>query len=233
MAPCSGLVYKEKKMKPEKEAYFTTANIQEAALEMLLSLETARTQRLPLALSEAAALLVLDMQEYFINPDSHAWVPSATAIIPGIQRLAAAFSGSGRPVVYTRHINDSGNAANMGKWWREIITEKNPMSAISNQLDSLGGLVIHKSQYDAFYQTSLEDLLVDFQVEQVVICGVMTHLCCETTARSAFMRGFQVFFAVDGTATYNRDFHQASLLNLSHGFAVPALVSELFAELEG
>jgi len=220
-------------MKPEKEAYFRSANIQEAALEMLLPLETARSRHLPLAVGEAAALLVLDMQEYFLNPDSHAWVPSAVAIIPGIQRLAAAFAGTGRPVFYTRHINDSQNAANMGKWWREIITEKNPLSAISTELDSWGGLVIHKSQYDAFYQTSLEDLLVDFQVDQVVICGVMTHLCCETTARSAFMRGYQVFFTVDGTATYNRDFHQASLLNLSHGIAVPVMVSELLAELEG
>jgi len=220
-------------MKPEKEAYFGSANIQEAALEMLLPLETARSRHLPLAVGETAALLVLDMQEYFLNPDSHAWVPSAVAIIPGTQRLAAAFAGSGRPVFYTRHINDSQNAANMGKWWREIITEKNPLSAISPELDSWGGLVIHKSQYDAFYKTSLEDLLVDFQVDQVVICGVMTHLCCETTARSAFMRGYQVFFTVDGTATYNRDFHQASLLNLSHGIAVPVLVSELLAELEG
>jgi len=220
-------------MKPEIEAYFTTDSIQEAALEMLLPFETARAKRLPLAISDTAALLVLDMQDYFINPDSHAWVPSAAAIIPGIQRLAAAFLGGGRLVVYTRHINDSGNAANMGTWWREIITEKNPMSAISDQLDSLGGLVIQKGQYDAFYQTSLEELLVDFQVEQVVICGVMTHLCCETSARSAFMRGFQVFFTVDGTATYNRDFHRASLLNISHGFAVPVLVSELLAELEG
>jgi len=51
------------------------------------------------------------------------------------------------------------------------------------------------------------------------------------TARSAFMRGFEVFFTIDGTATYNEGFHQATLLNLAHGFAKPVLVSELLARL--
>jgi bifunctional isochorismate lyase/aryl carrier protein len=220
-------------MKTGKEAYFTSENIQAEAHGMLALLGELKARRSPPALSPSAALLVLDMQDYFLNPDSHAFVPSAAAIVPGIKRLAAAFAGSGKPVFYTRHINDGENAANMGTWWREIITEKNPLSAISAQLDSLGGLVILKSQYDAFYRTSLNDLLVDFMVDQVVICGVMTHLCCESTARSAFMRGYEVLFAVDGTATYNRAYHQASLLNLSHGFAVPVLLSELLAELGG
>ena len=219
-------------MKEGKEAYFTPENIQAAAREMLAELDGLKVRRSQPDLSPSAALLVLDMQDYFLSTSSHAWVPSAAAILPGIKRLAAAFTGSGRPVFYTRHINDGENAANMGVWWREIISESDPLSAISTQLDTLGGLVILKSQYDAFYQTGLEELLVDFMVDQVLVCGVMTHLCCETTARSAFMRGYKVLFAVDGTATYNRDFHQASLLNLSHGFAVPVLVSALLAELE-
>ena len=91
--------------------------------------------------------------------------------------------------------------------------------------------VLDKSQYDAFYQTSLEGHLRAEGVTQVVICGVMTHLCCETTARSAFTRGFQVFFTVDGTATYNMDHHRATLVNLSHGFAVPVLVKDMVSAI--
>jgi isochorismate hydrolase len=60
----------------------------------------------------------------------------------------------------------------------------------------------------------------------------MTHLCCETSARSAFMRGFEVFFPIDGTATYNRDFHLATLRNLAHGFATMTTVRELLIKLE-
>ena len=46
------------------------------------------------------------------------------------------------------------------------------------------------------------------------------------------MRGFEVFFTVDGTATYNEELHRASLLTLSHGFAVPVLIDELLQIIE-
>jgi isochorismate hydrolase len=59
----------------------------------------------------------------------------------------------------------------------------------------------------------------------------MTHLCCETTARSAFMRGFAVFCLVDGMATYTAAFHQAALLNLAHGFSTLLLVDEALKAL--
>ncbi|MCK5430721.1 MAG: isochorismatase family protein, partial [Anaerolineales bacterium] len=97
------------------------------------------------------------------------------------------------------------------------------------ELNTDGGTVILKSTYDAFLDTSLDNILHDNKVEQVVICGVMTHLCCETTARSAFIQGFDVFFTVDGTATYNQEHHLATLLNLSHGFATPLLIGEVLA----
>jgi len=65
----------------------------------------------------------------------------------------------------------------------------------------------------------------------LAVTGVMTHLCCETTARSAFMRGFDVFFAIDGTATYTEALHRAALLNLAHGFTLPVLTEEILASL--
>ena len=59
----------------------------------------------------------------------------------------------------------------------------------------------------------------------------MTHLCCETTARSAFVRGFDVFFLVDGTATYNIEFHMSSLLTLTHGFVHPVRFQEILDKM--
>ena len=107
----------------------------------------------------------------------------------------------------------------------------NPLSEISPEIEFSTGDVIQKSQYDAFFGTTLEGLLRRKVVDQVVISGVMTHLCCETTARSAFMRGFEVFFLVDGTATYNEEFHRAALLNLAHGFAIVTLVDQVLTKL--
>lgn len=181
---------------------------------------------------EKAVLLVLDMQEHFFSFDSHAFVPSAPAIIPGINSLIEAFAAAERPIIATRHLNMPEDAGMMSKWWRDLITPQSAYSQYITPIKPENLIPLNKTQYDAFHQTSLETKLQELSIEQVVICGVMTHLCCETTARSAFMRGFEVFFTVDGTATYNEELHRASLLTLSHGFAVPVLIEELLAGME-
>lgn len=216
-----------------KEAYYTPDTLRRRAVRFLDGLKGFRRRHSPLAFSpDQSALLVLDMQAYFLRPDSHAFVPAAPAILPGIGALIAAFAARRRPIVFTRHTNTSANAASMARWWRDLIAPDSPDSAIAPGLDVAPGRVIEKHQYDAFYQTGLEHLLRQDGVCQVVVTGVMTHLCCETTARSAFMRGFDVFFAVDGTAAYTAAFHQAALLNLAQGFAVPVLTEEILTVLE-
>ena len=171
------------------------------------------------------------MQSYFLDSSSHAYVPSAAAIMHGIQELIQAYAARGLCVVFTQHVNSGRDAGLMASWWRELITAAHPLSAIVPDLDVSAGAVVRKSQYDAFYRTPLEKMLRRQAATQLVICGVLTHLCCETTARSAFMRGFEVLFPIDGTATYTEDFHRASLLNLSHGFATPVFLKDLLAEV--
>jgi isochorismate hydrolase len=179
------------------------------------------------------ALIVLDMQRYFLDPDSHAHIPSAVDIIPGLRSLATVFSESGLPVVFTRHLNTAQNGGALALWWDDLIREEDPLSEITADLDTSMGIVLKKSQYDAFYDTDLENSLKQRGIERVVVSGVMTHLCCETTARSAFVRGFEVTFPVDGTATYDEEFHLATLLNLSHGFATLAFVENVVTAVEG
>ena len=113
-----------------------------------------------------------------------------------------------------------------------MIVPGSACSQIVDNLDTSNHLTIEKHQYDAFFETNLDTILRDSGVEQVVITGVMTHLCCETTARSAFMRGYEVFFPVDGTATYTETHHHASLLNLAHGFVLPLLVADIVSQFK-
>ena len=70
-----------------------------------------------------SALLVLDMQEYFLDPASHAFVPSGRSIIPGIQKLVTAYSQRNMPVIFTQHINTRQDAGMMSSWWNELIVE--------------------------------------------------------------------------------------------------------------
>ncbi|MFC1726892.1 isochorismatase family protein [candidate division KSB1 bacterium] len=216
-------------IKNMKTRYFTPDNIETKSKEIIdsLNIKKNRIKYFP----ENSALLILDMQKYFLQEKSHAFIPGASAIVTAIKRLADAYLNRDLPVIITRHINSDENAGVMAEWWEDIIREEDELSTIIPELDLKGTVVINKSQYDAFYKTRLDNILKINGVKQLVITGVMTHLCCETTARSAFVQGFQVFFPVDGTATYNEEFHRASFLNLSHGFAVPVLTEELLKYL--
>jgi bifunctional isochorismate lyase/aryl carrier protein len=216
-----------------KELYYTSETIQGKAQDLLTSVEFSRHRHADIIFQpRKAALLVLDMQEYFFQEGSHAFIPSAPAIVPGISKLIAAFSSAGYPIITTRHTNTIEDAGMMAKWWQDLINLQISYSQYINPIRTYKTIHINKNQYDAFHHTLLEDKLHQHKIGQVVICGVMTHLCCETTARSAFMRGFEVLFTVDGTATYNEELHRATLLTLSHGFAVPVLVEELLADME-
>jgi bifunctional isochorismate lyase/aryl carrier protein len=216
-----------------KEPYYTPETIKANSQKLLSFVEPLRHRHTDIPFRpEKAALLVLDLQEYFLRESSHAFIPSAPAILPGIRKLITAFMNVEYPLIFTRHINIPEDAGMMSKWWRDLIDPQTAYSQNITITNASNTIHLNKTQYDAFHQTSLENILHELGIEQVAICGVMTHLCCETTARSAFMRGFEVFFTVDGTATYNEELHRASLLTLSHGFAVPVLIQELLVTME-
>jgi bifunctional isochorismate lyase/aryl carrier protein len=212
-----------------KEKYFTPGNIAAAAAEMATALPINRRAA---AFSPAdSALLIIDMQRYFLCSASHAFLPSAPAIIPNINALTSVFEKAGRPVYFTRHGNDPRDGGPMASWWRELLTRDHPLAALAADLDFHGQPIIEKTQYDAFFGTDLESRLQQSNTKQLVITGVSTHLCCESTARSAFMRGLAVFLIIDGTATWNRELHFASLRSLAHGCTVPFLTADLLAAL--
>lgn len=219
-------------MKLLKEAYFTPASIEHQSLDMKRSLDRLSRKQPVLFSPRDSALLVLDMQAYFLSEASHSFIPSVPAILSRVNGLSAAFSGKGLPIVFTRHLNTSDDAGLMATWWREIITRDDPLSEIDPRIEIRSGISLEKTRYDAFFNSPLKELLKKKKDRQVVISGVMTHLCCETTARSAFMHGLDVFFTIDGTATYNEEFHRATLLNLAHGFATPLLVQDILTGVE-
>jgi isochorismate hydrolase len=215
-----------------KERYYSPSSIDETARRLLVAAEKATRKRPIVSTLEHSALLVLDMQEYFLSDRSHAFIPSAAAILPKVNALIEVYELAALPVILTQHVNTAQDAGMMVFWWRDILSANMDMSRIDPRIEKREGILITKNRYDAFINSPLEDLLNERNIKQVVICGVMTHLCCETTARSAFMRGYEVFFPVDGTATYTEAFHSAALLNLAHGFATPVLVDMIVSIVE-
>ena len=213
-----------------KENYFTEDTLADLASDWIgLFARSRKVAEHPFDITRSA-LLILDMQEYFISPDSHAFIPSGKAIIPGLNKMAEKFRAADRPVIATQHINSETDAGMMASWWSELITEDHNMVNITADLVVKTDEILIKKQYDAFFGSSLKKILDRKEVNQLVISGVMTHLCCETTARSGFVQGYEIFFLVDGTATYNREYHKATLRNLAHGIAVLTTCNEILGE---
>ena len=118
-----------------KEQYFTPESIHTLSSQWLN--EYARPKRLksqPFDVNRAA-LLVLDMQNYFLNPDSHAYIPSATAILPGINQAISFFRTNQRPIIATKHVNSKNDAGMMAAWWSEIMTENHQLIGLHPDLD--------------------------------------------------------------------------------------------------
>ena len=177
-----------------KERYFSPESFDQVISEMTLELAGKNYRAKPWKLSpEKAALLVLDMQNYFLDPASHAFTPSAPAIIPNINRLIEMAENNNMEIIFTKHVNNQENEAMMGKWWRDRVAEGSYEAEIFREVggrrsavgDRFGeeGMqgweeckVILKHQYDAFYGTELEDYLHAKGIEQVIITGVLTNL---------------------------------------------------------
>jgi ureidoacrylate peracid hydrolase len=175
------------------------------------------------------ALLVVDMQNGFCHPDGS--FPKIGRGLEGAMdavRNAAVAVGQARranvAVVFTRHvyrpgrpdegaalIRDSPELAGVGglaveTWDAEVCAE-------------LGcgpdDLVVDKVRFDAFQWTSLEPLLRGLGTTDLLICGVVTNICVETTTRSAFMRDFPVTLLEDCCAAKTRRLHELAIEVLS------------------
>lgn len=176
-----------------------------------------------------SALLVIDMQRYFLDEGSHACVPMGRAVLENVGKLVAAFRAIGRPVIFTRHAHlDDEPAGVMDRWWNDVLRASDPLSEITPEIaPASDDVVLRKTRYSAFIGTSLDSELRSADVRSLVVTGVMTHLCCESTTRDAFMRDFDVYFVVDGTASSDEELHLSSLRTLTDGFAIPVTTEEV------
>jgi len=201
-----------------KEQYITSTNRTEKITFWLEECKQIKSHY-PFTFNMAkAALLILDMQNYFLEPNSHAFIPASEMIITPIQKLITYFAATQHLIIFSRHIASSDETDIMNHWWRDHIVDSEHRSEISPAFNIDVGKIITKSKYSAFQNTTLDALLQQQKITQLLICGVMTHLCCESTARDAFMRNYETFFLVDGTATYSEQLHLGSLRAISHGF---------------
>jgi len=216
------------------EPYVTEKTLEEKTKQWLEVIAPFNRHRMELR-AERSALMVIDMQRFFLDPASPTFTCGGWAILPTVKRLVAAFRTAGRPVIFTRHVHhpDGLDAGIMGWWWQGMCREGTPESEVHDEIAPLPGeKVVLKHRYSAFYNTDLETVLRCLKVEDLVVSGIMTNMCCESTARDAYYRDYRLFFLADATGSVDEQMHLASLLNLAYGFAYVTTAEEMLARLE-
>jgi ureidoacrylate peracid hydrolase len=90
-----------------------------------------------------------------------------------------------------------------------------------------GEPVVTKHRYSAFYNTDLDSILRSHGIRTIVLTGVATNVCVETTAREGFVRDYYVVLVADGTATYSAEDQQATLRNIDRFFGEVATIADI------
>jgi ureidoacrylate peracid hydrolase len=153
------------------------------------------------------ALVNVDLQNVFVVgfPISS---PDGPAVVAWINRLAAACRRAGVLVVHTAHVTraDGSNVGVMGEIIPSVregmIAKGSFPAALHKELKVVpGDVVLEKPRFGAFHGTDLELILRSRGIDSVIVSGIATNVCAETTAREASVCDFRVFFLSDGTAT--------------------------------
>lgn len=179
------------------------------------------------------ALLVIDVQNVYADPDSPLQVKDFELSLARINALVRGFGEAGRPVIYVRHAHredgrDAGRMFDFAGTAEPVgFVEGSREAEYVPELAILAeGLHIVKRRYSCFEGTELEAILRSLDVKRVAICGYMTNFCCETTARAAHDRDYFVDFIADATGApdLSAEFTQEKIVEavtatLSGGFA--------------
>lgn len=217
------------------DCYVTKQTLRAKTVQWLERVAPFNEHRMTLS-PERTALMVVDMQEFFLDPDSPTFTCGGLAILDNVRGLIDRFRSAGLPVLFTQHVHhpDGMDAGIMGWWWEGMCLEGSPESEIHESISPLPDeKVIPKHRYSAFYNTDLETVLRVLKLEDLVISGVMTNMCVESTTRDAYYRDYRVLLPADATGSINEEMHVASLLNLAFGFAWVTDTQTILSQLDG
>jgi nicotinamidase-related amidase len=182
---------------------------------------------------QRTALVNVDMQNCFVH-GSPLSAPGGLNVLDRINRVAAACRAAGILVIHASHVlrPDGSNTGVLGEIApivrRGIIMRGSESAALHQGLVvDPRDILLEKPRFGAFYSTDLELILRSRGIDSVIITGISTNVCCETTAREATVRDFRVFFLSDGTA--NSDIGEVSAAELMR--ATCATLGRMFAQV--
>jgi nicotinamidase-related amidase len=206
-----------------------------------------------------SALMIIDMQEYFLHPESpfsHTLAQrmpglldyfqerARTVVEPALRCLLDRFRAHGLAVIYTTVASELSDGRDLApRFQRSNAATRQQVGAaqfpprtdawahiVAALTPRPNELILNKTTFSAFASTGLERTLRHLGMETLVIGGVATNVCVEATARDAVDLGYQVILVEDACATYSPESHEATLLNFQ-GFGRVRSADEVLALL--
>lgn len=200
---------------------------------------------------EKTAMLVVDMQNDFVQEGAAIEVPRARAMVPRLNRLLDACRSHSILVIYIHHVIrggdiDAGRLADH----HEAVRDNKALLAGTPNVEIFEGLKPHasdlmvaKPRYSAFYGTDIEAILRSKGIDTLIVSGTVTNVCCDSTTRDAFSRDYKVIFLSDGTATRDlpdlgfgpvsaEEIQKVVLTVLAMSFAQVSSIDQVIDEIE-
>ncbi|MDP6706075.1 MAG: isochorismatase family cysteine hydrolase [Alphaproteobacteria bacterium] len=217
------------------QAYVDRVTTRQGRPHLVENLQAART-----------ALLVVDMQNYYMAEGQQAACAMAREIVPRVNRLAAAMRAAGGLVVWLQNRAPWGSLESWSVAGDLFLPEKRELRWQSLQEDAFGfalwpEMEVHdadarvvKERFSAFIQGSsnLQALLGERGIDTALVAGVYTNVCCDSTARDAMMLNFRTLMVSDGCAASTDAEHGAALCNFYLTFGDVQTSDEVIALLD-
>ena len=196
--------------------------------------------------TEKTALVVVDMQNYFMHESQQAGCPVGQTIVGNVNRIADTVRRTGGIVIWIQNLAPADTHETWKTAHERYLPEKADLRVASMtrgewpfelwaDLDVQDGdFRVVKRRYSAFIQGSsdIELILKDNNIENILVCGVATNVCCESTARDAMMLNYRALMVSDGCATSSDEEHANSLVAFYTHFGDVQNTDELCARLE-
>jgi biuret amidohydrolase len=192
------------------------------------------------------AVVVVDIQNDFLVQGAPYESVPAREMIDDLNGLLGVAREHGIPVIFTAHSHrPDGSDLGAVKYIHPLTAEGRAMKEGSTGVELYPKLdvqssdyIVPKRRFSGFYATDLELLLRNLGVEVLVIAGVATNVCSESTARDAFFRDFKVVFLSDGNGTFDhpdvgfgqfsaQDVQAHTLTNITMYFGEVASIDEV------
>lgn len=160
------------------------------------------------------ALLLIDLQKDFVETGGALYFPGAESVLPPVLELVEKYKEENLPIITTQDWHEEDDAE-FRIWPKHCVKNSDGAELVKPLKDALAGyekhITIRKTRYSAFYGTNLDEIIKSYNIDEVEVCGVVTHICVLFTVEELRNRGIRTIVRKEAVASYDEDLHTCAL----------------------